>query len=232
MGFPCFMAMTAQEMENNALLQAPIAYMACHFSIYENSLSHCPSQLSEGSVLILNDRIPPLNHDPQIIAAQLQQLVDTFSCQAVLLDFQRPGDPQTEIMAAELPQLLHCPVVVSAEYGKALSCPVFLPAPAPYVPLDAYCAPWQSREIWLEAALTQQELTLTENGCQTREVPVTASPLPHRDDALCCHYGIREAEDAVLFTLQRTGEDLRDLLSQAQQLGITAAVGLYQQLKP
>ena len=76
------------------------------------------------------------------------------------------------------------------------------------------------------------QFTVTEKGC-------TSLPLPYsppdgdffRDDALCCSYRCDIRPDAAVFTLWRTPEDLADLLTQAQALGIRRTVGLYQQLR-
>jgi len=62
-------------------------------------------------------------------------------------------------------------------------------------------------------------------------------PLPgileprHTDPALCCRYHIRVGENSAIFTLWRDWECLEMLLEQAEKLGVTRAVGLYQQLK-
>ena len=53
----------------------------------------------------------------------------------------------------------------------------------------------------------------------------------HRDRTLHCSYYVTVAEDRAEFTLFRTKEDLEELLQEAEHLGFTKAVGLYQELK-
>ena len=50
------------------------------------------------------------------------------------------------------------------------------------------------------------------------------------DSALHCHYHIKTFDDHIDFTLWRTREDLTNLLREAETLGVTLAVGLWQEL--
>ena len=190
-----FLAMTAAEIRGTETLPPKTAWMACHFSPYSTGLSNLPKALPPGSMVILDDITPIHGHDSETIAAQLRPRLDALKCSGVLLDFQRPGYEEAELLARRLSEALPCPVGVSALYGQALSCPDFLPPVPPDVNLADYLAPGG-----------------------------------HRDEKLHCHYQIHTDADSARFTLFRTPEDLDELLIEGEALGVTRAVGLYQEL--
>ncbi len=230
MGLPLYLAMTAAEMYRAPALPAHLGYMACHFSSYGLGLSNCPEALPEGSMLILNDRTPICGHDPGQILEQLAGMMERMACPWLLLDFQRPGAEETAALAELLAGALPGKVGVSDVYAEGLDCPVFLP-PAPlHMPLGEHLAPWQGREIWLEAALDGEILTLTPEGADISGTQAGESQGEFADAALHCHYSVALAENAASFILRRTPEDVAALLGEAQALGVTLAVGLYQQL--
>ena len=227
-----YLAMTAAEIGNCAALPPNIGWMACHFSPYCTGVSNLPRAMPPGSLLIFDDMTPIHGHDPEYIAAQLTACVEDLSCAACLLDFQRPESQETTAVAKQLVSALPCPVAVSEPYAQDLDCPVFLPPPPPDTPLTDYLQPWQGREIWLEMALGGTILTLTEQGCSRAPLPLgdaTGGGFP--ENHLHCHYSIQSEEDTAQFTLWRTREDLEDLLKEAEALGVTTAVGLYQELE-
>lgn len=226
-----YLAMTAAELQQISALPPKTAWMACHFSPYSTGLSNLPEALPEGSLLILNDRTPWWGHDAALIAAQLEERITALSCRGLLLDFQRADCPEVNELAFFLSRCLPCPVGVSEGYADAVPGPVFLP-PAPLqIPLEQYLSPWKGREIWLELALSCEEVNLTGSGASTTPLPYWALPAGgHRDEALHCHYTIQTHEDCARFTLYRTQEDLDALLAQAQTFGVTTAVGLWQEL--
>ena len=225
MALPLYLAQTAAEMAGNPL-PGSLAYLACHFSPGGTGLSNLPEALPAGAMLILDDSTPMDGHDPEKIVKQLSAQVKLWQCEAVLLDFQRSGLAAQAELAKLLAGSLPCSVGVSELYAKGLSCPVFLPPVPLDRPLAEYLAPWKGREVWLEAALDGVILTLTEQGC-------TAAPLFDfpgdglQDERLHCHYTV---EAPATFRLWRTREDLHTLLEDAQLLGITKAVGLWQEL--
>ena len=230
MAIPLHLAMTATETFTDPLPEK-IAYMACHFSSYGLGISNLPTRLPAGNMLILNDRIPIWNHEPAVVARQLAETVEEFSCGWVLLDFQRPNEPAAAAVAAEVLKALPCPVGISHCYAAEFDCPVFLPPPPPDMPLGRHIAAWAEREIWLEAALETLRITVDRSGAVTEFLPqqLPAEPF-HRDEGCCCRYHAEISDDKVTFTLSRGKEDLTDLLNRAEDLGITRAIGLYQQL--
>ena len=230
MTLPLYLALTAAEMAGIRSTSLPLAHMACHFSAYGTGLSNLPKWLPAGSMLILNDRIPIHGHDPDLICDQLTEAITALHCNSLLLDFQRPGCKETTILAQKLVDVLPCPVGLSEAYAPDCSCPVFLPPPPPDTPLQVFLAPWQGREIWLEAALDGLQLRLTSDGCESIRIPSPALSGGFADEALHCHYRIQENPDRVDFTLYRTREDLDALMQEAAQLGVTLAVGLWQEL--
>lgn len=231
MAINCYLAMTAAEFGAAEVLPEHLAWMACHFSCYGSGLSNLPHALPVGAMIIVNDRTPVHKHDRSAILAQLIGLVETQKPSCVLLDFQRPGQAQTAAIAKHLAEGLPCPVGVSEPYAKELDCPVFLPPPPLHVPPEEHLAPWVGREIWLEAAVETERITVKEGGSQIDMVD--ASPLAEPSFAepeLYCRYHIDLTADAALFTLLRDREQLDRLLEKAGSLGVTQAVGLYQQL--
>lgn len=231
MALPLYLAMTAAEIRDNVPLPPKFAYMACHFSSYGTGISNCPQFLPPGSMLILNDRIPIRGHDPRQITDQLLQMIDAFQYSSLLLDFQRPDREETAILAKMLYEALPCSVGLSEVYGQVVAaCPVFLPPPPPDTALADYIAPWQGREIWLEAALDGMRLTLTPQDCTPSPLAFHSFSDGFEDTALHCHYRIETGQNQADFFLWRTREDLCGLFAEAETLGITRAIGLWQEL--
>lgn len=219
-----YTAMTAAEFEKNSSFSSKIAWMACHFSPYGTGLSNLPTALPKGSLLILNDRTPICGHDPALIAAQLEEIIQAFGCSGLLLDFQRPG---AEAVAATVSGL-SCKVAVTPAYAQALDCAVFLPPPPLTVPFSQHISPWQGREIWVEAALERICIRVTTEG--SREIEASPFPCPHVDETLHCRYGIHVQPQQIDFHLHRDAAALSALMEEGSKLGITQYVGLYQQL--
>lgn len=231
MALPLYLAMTAAEISRAADLPAKTAYMACHFSPYATGLSGFPDSLPTGSMLIVNDRTPIQGHDPQLIARQLQSATQALEVDAVLLDFQRPGNPETTAVTEAILATLSCPVGVSEYYAKGLDCAVFLAPPALDCLLKKHISVWKGRELWLEAALDSACITLTEEGSRYTPLFPPETPQPsHHEPQLHCRYHISLTDNTACFTLFRTPQDLSSLLEEASRLGVTRAVGLYQEL--
>lgn len=230
MAIPHYLAMTAAEMETASPLPKRAAWMACHFSPYSTGLANLPEHLPEGSLLILNDRTPIHRHDPERIAEEVKMVLERFHCCGLLLDFQNPGSGETAVLARYLAETLPCPLGISREY-RVDKAAVFLPDVPTTVPLETYLKPWQGQTIWLETALEGQTITLTEKGARL-EVNTASRFLPaFEDTVLHCHYHIQQEENALIFHTWRTPEDLKDMLEEAQALGVALGVGLYQELR-
>ena len=227
MSLPVYLARTAAEF--GPALPRNCAYMACHFSPYGTGLSNLPRALPEGSLLILNDRIPAQGHDAMYITEQILELVEEFGCNGVLLDFQRENS-ETSNIAKKLTEALPCPVGVTERYAEDLDCPVFLMPPV-YQPLSKTLEKWPGREIWLELGCVTQVLTVTKDGCRVSPMlPYDGSEGRFYAQELACRYTTELQEDAAIFTMSRNRECLKELLLQAEGLGVTRAVGLYQEL--
>ncbi len=230
MAIPLYLAKTAAEFARTEAQPEHLAWMACHFSPYGTDLTNLPAQLPPGSLLILNDRTPVHGHDPKRIRTTLENLIGELSCRGLLLDLQRCGSAQTQRIVDEL-LCLPCPVCVSEPYAGDQNCPIFLPPVPPNTVPEEYLAPWQGREIWLEAALTGIRYLVSETGTVSLQLDTAEECyLPHRDERLHCHYRTELLADCCRIDLQRTREDLSSLLEAAESLGVTTAVGLYQEL--
>lgn len=230
MEFRHYLAMTPQEL---AVFPAPrhLAWMACHFSPEGDGLCDLPEQLPPGSLLILNDRLPVGNHTPERILPVLADCAAKLGCSGLLLDLERPWNEKTAGLVRRLCEALPCPVAVSEQYANGLDCAVFLSPIPPDASVKDILHRWQGRETWLETALVGQCMRLTPLGCRREPLPAPVIPAEgFPEDRLHCHYQIETAEDAAVFTLWRTREDLDALLAEARSLGVTAAVGLYQEL--
>ena len=230
MAIPLYLAMTAREFRICKTVPANMAWMACHFSPYGTGLSNLPTSLPPGSMIILNDRTPICGHDPELIAAQLKELLEKLHASCILLDLQRPGSSETANLVRMLVGNLSCTVGVSELYAEDLPCPVFVSSPKPNTALKEHLAPWDGREIWLEAALDRCCLTVTEKGCE-HSVCDGVSEFPFHDSVLHCHYAVEAEETSVRFHLCRSKEDLSELLEEAAACGVTHAAGLWQELQ-
>jgi len=230
MALPRYLAMTAAEISAFPPT-GPIAYMACQFSPYTEGLTNIPDWLPVGSILMLNDRMPCRGHSPDLAAGQLADAAARLECESVLLDFQRAPEPESEAMVAHIIQALPCPVAVTEGFAKNSTCPVFL-SPGPlHLSLAEYLAPWNGREIWLEAALCQEAVSVTTHGAKLTPIfPTEQLSGGFYDETLRCCYRTKMAENAVEFTLYDTPESLDKKLELAAELGVSRAVGLWQEL--
>lgn len=229
MAIICYLAMTAAEFFTTVSTPPHMGWMACHFSSSGPGLSNLPSALPPHSLLLADDSTPFHGHDIEVISAQLEERANALQVRSVLLDFQRQNQPEVEELVAHLQNRLPCSVIAPPWYAPK-DAPVFLP-PAPlYQPLEHYLAPYQNREIWLDAAPLAVEISVTERKCTYSQIPLSNTEnLIHHDNKLHCHYGIQIDASCVRFTLGRTQEDFLSWLDHAQALGVTAAVGLYQE---
>lgn len=227
-----YLAMTGAEIRDSEGLPQKIAWMACHFSPYSTGLSNIPETLPKSSMLIVNDRTPVYGHDADLIALQLNQAVELLQCDSVLLDFQRQQEQETEKITAAILGTLSCPVCVTEYYARKSDCPVFLPPPPPCIPPKEYLAPWQGRELWLELALDGTQITVTSEGSKFQYFPLAQpSEKAHREPELCCHYHITAGEKQFQFHLYRTPDDISTILEVCESMGVTRAVGLYQEFQ-
>lgn len=227
MKIPQYLAMTAAQFLSVAEKPPHCAWMSCHFSPWGKDLSNLPASLPPDSILILDDQFPPNGHDPERIGLQLTECMQRMNCCGLLLDFQRPGCRETAAIAERL-AAFPFPVCVSDLYAEPLDVPVFAPACPVDRTLAEHLRPWQGREIWMETAQECWEFRINSEGC--RILPGYLGHFPHRDARLHCRYRLELLEDAARFTLCRTQEDVTSLLTEAASLGVTCAVGMYQEL--
>lgn len=224
-----YMAMTAAEFQENSRRFPHIAWMAGHFSPYGTGLSNLPTTMPEGSVLMLNDRTPVCGHDPERIAAQLNERMQEWKCDGIVLDFQRPDDPQTRAIAERI-AALPFPVAVTPAYAEGLSCGVFLPPIPPTSLPETYLSPWQGREIWLDVAPECRLIRVTAEGSREIEDHDPGFPCPHTDQRLHCRYGMEAQKTHIDFHLRREKAEVESLIEEMSKRGVSRFLGLYQQL--
>lgn len=232
MVLPLFLAMNASEITASPIPEH-CAWMACHFSAWGEGISNFPASLPAGSILILNDRIPCRGHSADLVASQISEAVSRFECESVLLDFQRPDNPETELVVQSILSAATYPVCITEYYGRNLSCPILL-GPCPlHIPIEEYLVPWKDREIWLEASLCQQTITVTGNGSDFACcIPSDGHEDGFYEEMLCCHYFTEMEHDQIRFTLFDSPDSLKKKLDKAQAQGVSRAVGLWQELGP
>ena len=232
MEIPIYLALFSSEFHACQNLPLHPGWMACHFSSAGDGLTNIPMTLPPGSLLIVDDSIPYQNHSCDLIVSQLSEAISTLKPDAVLLDFQRPNVDEIQSLTNMIVSHLPCPVVVSSCYAEVLDCPIFLP-PAPlWQPLEEYLKPYQGRPVWLDAAPASAQIIVTQDS--SRYIPIPNEIMTekwHFDAALHCHYHIKIEESQIIFTLSRSGSDLVPWFEQAQQLGVSSIVGLYQDFK-
>ena len=208
---------------------AKTAYMACHFSPYGVGLSNLPDRLPAGSILLLDDSMPPNGHDPGVVETELKKLIGQFGIPSILLDFQGEMQPKSMKMAEHLVNALPCPVAVTEGYAKALRCPVFLSPTPVNMAVKDHIEPWLQQGIYLELAPMATRFTIAEDGCTSLPIPFEGE-LPLCDERLHCHYNVEVFPQKAVFTRCRTTVDIAALEKEAKGLGVSETVGLYQEL--
>ena len=222
-----YLAMTDAEIRRATSLPRHLAFMACHFSPYGSGLTNIPQRLPPGSLLIVNDRVPVLNHDPELILSQLKSAVQRLKAFGILLDFQIPGNTQTERIVQTLVDGLPCPVAVSAAYGEDLTCPIFS---SPLIHQRLCDSPYikKGRPLWLDTYQETAFYKVTPAGCSVIKDAIISGDT-FFDEILQCRYSFSIEKDSVVFSLSRQTAEISGYLKAAEMAGIPIAVGLYQQ---
>lgn len=223
------LAMTAAEMAAVTPLPRHPAWMACHFSPYSTGLTNLPARLPKGSLLILNDRTPIHGHEPQRVCRELKAVLHRFECPGLLVDFQNPPCPEARALTAYLARHLDAPMGISEPFAQE-GAAVFLPPVPTDVAVEEYLRKWAGRELWLDASLEGQDITLTPGGAAYGPNRRQDFDHIHQDQALRCHYSIEDTPEGITFHTWRTPEDLKGVLEDAEHRGVTLCVGLFQEL--
>ena len=228
MAIPIYLAMTAGEIRYAEQKPDHMAWMACHFSPYGTGLSNLPDEIPEGSLLILNDRTPIHRHDPDRILDILTERVNLLKAGGVLLDFERAPNAETDKVIQVLTRL-PCPLCVSHRHIYQYDLPVFLPPVPVLTSAEDSLQPWKTRRIWLEISRNHTAISVTPNGTQFSDLHPKGE-FPFCDSSLHCHYRVELQEEAAVFYLSRTEEDVAALLHTAESCGVEKAVGLWQEM--
>lgn len=231
MDFSIYLAFLPAQRNKMHTLQERAAWLGCRLSPYGEGITGLPPALPEKSMLILTDETPPQGHDPERIARELTENAMNLGADRILLDFQREDLQENRDIAEMVLRLSGIPVGITEQYGRDFDCPVFLSPPPLWTPLEEKAAFWAGRELWLEAVTESALVTVTETG--SRYAPGNF-PLP--DDSpiherLCLRYRMERSERQRRFTLSRDAGMVRKLMNQAEGLGFTVAVGMWDILR-
>ena len=131
-------------------------------------------------------------------------------------------------MVRTLSEGLPSPVAVSSLYGTVTRGPVLLPPVPAFRLLREHISPWAGRELWLELSPEGCQVRLDEKGSCTEPWWPEGS-LPFRHEGLKCHYRTELRPGMAVFRGCRSTEDMEELLEEAERLGVTAALGLWQE---
>ncbi len=224
-----YLAMTELELRRCPKASAACAWLACHFSSADSGLSNMPSHLPQNGMLCVDDSLLPQGHDPERIAQQILVLYEQFSLKGVILDFQREYLPALADIARVLQSVVPCPMGITPQYAENWEGAVFLPPVPLNQPVCDYVSPWKGRELWLELSSERLSMILTEEGCVCSATGDSLQNPSFQDSILHCHYCSKLTETSASFTLERTWEDILELIEDAGQYGVTNAIGLYQE---
>ena len=226
-----YIAMTRSEFSSFRSSECLPAWMACHFSPYGIGISNLPDVLPEASMIILNDIIPPYEHDPDIIANQLNELASKAKTNTFLLDFQREKNRKTEAIVKELTNKLNGKVGVTEAYAENTTCAVFLTCPLPYQPLSKKISRWDGRDLWLELAVETSIVHISTSGSKITHVNKSIlNAKDSYDNVLKSRYLTEINEKQAMITIERNPETLYLLEQEAASYDIELTIGLYQQL--
>ena len=230
MDLPLYHAMTAAEFSFARKLPRHIAWMACHFSAYSTNLSNLPTEIPPGSMIIINDKMPPSGHDKFAIAEQLNRLADQYRVSSFLFDFERKETEETAEMIYYLTSSVNSPVVVTEVYAHASKGPVLISMPPPHISLKKQIANIQNRELWLELAMETEIAIIDSNGCHFQPYGGEVFPaMEFTDSTLHTKYRLQICNNHANYLLKREIAEVADIMKEAKSLGVTTFVGLYQQ---
>ena len=142
---------------------------------------------------------------------------------------QQPYCEQIQELINRLQAVLPCPVAVTPTYASKLKCPIFVPPIPLNCSAQTYLKQWKGRELWLELDNSGLLIELSEQGCKTTPTCEILNEPNFFDSDLHCHYHTTIIGEKAFFTLHRTDKDFEALLTEAQNYGVTLAVGLYQE---
>ncbi len=229
MPLPIYLAMTGAEFQSCVHFPKHCGWMACQFSPYGKGLTNIPQSLPNGSILMLNDQIEPQGHDPEEIVKQLSACCECLDISGVVLDFQKPGYPETDTLCRRIENDLACPVAVTPLYQTHQSKVLFLPPIPADTTVKEYLSPWQDREIFLELSPEAVTLEVSQSGCIRTMASESSDTFPWADDLLHTHYRTEVDPQYAHIYLKRTVEDQIAMMEEAAQMGVTAFLGLYQE---
>ena len=239
MSIPLYFAMTAAEFSTAPAMPPRIAWMAMHFSVSGSGLSSRPHRLPPGSLVLLDDQTPWCGHSLEAVCQEATDVLLRTGAAGLLLDFERPPTEETLRLSSCLAQCSReagCSIGMPPDYlDSSAGAAVFLPPLPCHCPPEQVLEPFRGHEIWLEAAASGCRVALGPEGpALMPENPLLlaaeAEGLPaFTDPHLHCRYYSHPAIAGIELALYDTWETLTSKLEHCQALGVTLAVGVWQQ---
>ena len=231
MPIPLFLAMSPYEFTVCGKLPPRVAWMSLRFSPSGQGLSNQPKALPPGSLMILDDWIPWHGHSSSRIAQELEQLLGRLGCCGLLLDFERPPQTETLLLANALSCLCKqrgIPMAAPPAYLVNDHMEVFLP-PLPVLPRRNR----DSSRLWVDVSPVEQSFKIGPD--MTEPLPPAhryRSPQPQNwqhSGELPMLYRTYRQGDAIVLHLRRDPSVVRDYLCSQTDCRIRFALGLWKE---
>ncbi len=235
MSIPFFLAISAQEFPFLSELPSNIAWMSVHFSSYGSGLSNLPHNLPKGSLLILDDQTPWEGHSTEVVCREIVESLLENQATGLLLDFERPATPETNLLTTALSQ---CCREIGVMLGAPLSyatddAAIFIsPLPCQTPPERLY---QKNRKVWLDVSPGAYLIHIGAQGAtgqaaDQRSFPDGIYPV-FTDTELCCSYRSRPNAGGVDILLNHSRESIETMLATLDENAVQLAIGLYREFR-
>lgn len=236
MSIPLFLAITAQEFPNLLSQPQKTAWMSVHFSSSGPGLSNLPHEIPQGSLIILDDQTPWSGHSIETVCREMVALLLMTRAYGLLLDFERPVEPEVVLLSRALCQCCRevgCVMGAPESYAVNPDTAIFI-SPLPcQVPLERLRIP--GRKLWLDASPTAYQLHISAHSATGRSAEPgyisAGEPAAFTDQALCCQYRSWLSGDGIDVLLYHTTQTIEEMLEKSNADFIQLAVGLHREFR-
>lgn len=236
MSIPFFLAISAREFPFLSELPPNVAWMSAHFSSSGPGLSNLPSNLPEGSLLILDDQTPWAGHNTEMVCREMVESLLKNRASGLLLDFERPVTPETAMLTEALSQCCReIGVMLGApeSYAEGEDTAVFIPPlPCQTPPEKLYR---KNRKLWLDVSPGAYLLHIAAQGAtgqvaDQHSFPDGSYPV-FTDPVLHCSYRSRPNAGGIDILLSHSRESIESLLTALDEQAVQLAIGLYREFR-